>query len=64
LTLEQLVERYPTLSAQHLYDSRHRGRAPGSMARRLGKFLVWDADELAEWWAAGTPTYWPPNDEG
>jgi hypothetical protein len=59
LTLEQVVERFPTMTPQHLYDTRHRGRAPGILARRIGKFLVWDTDELAEWWAAGAPPQWP-----
>jgi hypothetical protein len=65
LLIDDVVAAFPTIrNRQQLYDGRCDGRAPGSMARNVGGRLVWDPDELAEWWAARAPKTWPPEDEG
>jgi hypothetical protein len=52
------------VTRQYLYDRRHAGRAPGTLARVLSGRLVWDPDELHQWWVEGADPHWQRNQAG
>ncbi len=50
LTVEEVAELLRTTRSA-IYSSRHRREAPGALAVRLGRRLLWRPDDLAEWLA-------------
>lgn len=50
LTVEEVAELLRTTRSA-IYSSRHRREAPGVLAVRLGRRLLWRSDDLAEWLA-------------
>ena len=49
------------VTPEWIYQRRHHGQAPGSLARKLGLRLIWDPEEVRRWWAEGADPNWTPN---
>ena len=48
LNSQAVADRYHTSPAA-LYTQRHRGDAPGSLAVKVGRRLLWREQDLEEW---------------
>lgn len=48
LTIGEVAQRLHT-SPGALYTQRHRGEAPGALAVKVGKKLLWRESDLEEW---------------
>lgn len=42
----------PGATRSALYTQRHRGQAPGALAVRVGRRLVWRRRDIEQWWEA------------
>ena len=51
LNSQEVADRYHTSPAA-LYTQRHRGDAPGSLAVKVGRKLLWREQDLEEWFDA------------
>lgn len=50
LGIEDTASLFPHLTVSALYSQRHRGEAPGALAVKVGKRLVWRRSDLDAWW--------------
>lgn len=48
LDILQVAQRYAT-SPSALYTQRHRGEAPGALAIKVGRRLLWSIEDLKAW---------------
>ncbi len=55
LGIEETARLFPHLTPSALYSQRHRGEAPGCLAVKVGKRLVWRRSDLDEWWETQRP---------
>jgi hypothetical protein len=62
--VDRLLDQFPTIKKQWVYDTRYENRPPGIIARNVGGKLVFDPVYVAEWWAAGAPKARPPDSLG
>ena len=46
--IEQVAKRYHS-SPTAIYSQRHRGEAPGALAIKVGKRLLWKLEDLEAW---------------
>lgn len=49
LDVEETAEFFRT-SVAALYSQRHRGEAPGALAVKVGRKLLWRRSDLEAWW--------------
>jgi hypothetical protein len=48
LTIDEVAERFRT-SPGALYTQRHRGESPGALAVKVGSKLLWNVEDLEQW---------------